>query len=187
MRRITKKSKKGFTLLEMMLSIAIILMVSGLLVTLIVCIKDSFMTVFNQNDSADYAIMFARGFEQSFLGKVVNETTESKFTYKVGIDGSGSYRLMLNGHSVFETAQSKTRNGTLEKWQIKMGYKWDETRNMVSYKIYIWDNYYNPGKLAYTYEDGFVLPHFSDQIGEISVSGSSIDDGYMDTIEFTPA
>jgi prepilin-type N-terminal cleavage/methylation domain-containing protein len=51
------KNKKGFTLLELMLSIAIILIISGLLVGLIVAIKDGYMTVYNQNDSADYALL----------------------------------------------------------------------------------------------------------------------------------
>ncbi|MBP5655836.1 MAG: prepilin-type N-terminal cleavage/methylation domain-containing protein [Clostridiales bacterium] len=190
MRRISKKNKKGFTLLEMMLSIAIIVMISGLLVTLIVCIKDSFMTVFNQNDSADYAMLFARGFEQSFLGKVVNETSDPSYEYHVGVNGAGSYRLFCNSHSVFDTAQSRTQNGTVEKWEIKMGYKWDDSRNMVLYKVYVWDNYYNPGKLAYIYEGGFMIPHFSDQIGEITVSGSNIvsgDTDYKDHIKFKPA
>ena len=198
MRKISKNNKKGFTLLEMMLSIAIILMVSGLLVTLIVCIKDSFMTVFNQNDSADYAVMFARGFEQSFIGKVVNETTENKYEYKVGLDATNSYRLICNGNSVFETSQSKTQNDTKEKWIIKMGYNWDATRNMVNYRVYVWDNYYNPGKLAYIYSSGFMLPHFSDEIGKIEVSGGNIlsggvpgsdghDSEYFDKITFTPA
>ena len=51
--KIIKKNKKGFTLLELMLSIAIITLLSGLLIILVISIKDSFMTVYNQNDSAD--------------------------------------------------------------------------------------------------------------------------------------
>ncbi|MBO4579510.1 MAG: type II secretion system protein [Clostridiales bacterium] len=182
MRRISKNNKKGFTLLEMMLSIAIILMISGLTVILIVTIKDSFMTVYNQNDSADYAMMFGRGFEQSFLDKVVNEHTDNTFKYQVAEISGHSYRLQCNGNSVFSPAQNRTANDTKDKWLIKMGYKWDESRNMVYYRVYVWDNYYNPGKFVYVYEDGFMLPHFSDSIGEISTSGSAIltgGDGYQ--------
>ena len=173
MRRISKNNKKGFTLLEMMLSIAIILMISGLTVILIVSIKQSFMTVYNQNDSADYAMLFGRGFEQSFLDKVVNEHTDSTFKYQVNEVGSGAYRLQCNGNTVFNPAQSRTANDTKDKWLIKMGYKWDETRNMVYYRVYVWDNYYNPGKFVYVYEDGFMLPHFSEAIGTITLSGGS--------------
>ena len=174
MRRIIKKNNKtGFTLMEMMLALAIILMISGLTVILIVSIKKSFMQVYNQNDAADYAMLYGRTFEQSFLGKVVNETTEKKYDYAVKKSG-GSYKLTCNNASVIDFKQSKTQDGTKDKWEVKMGFYWDSSSNTVWYRVYMWDNYYNPGQLAYIYTNNVFLPHFSDAIGSITVSDSAV-------------
>jgi len=180
-----------------MLSIAIIMMISGLTVTLIIAIKDSFMTVYNSNDSTDYAYLYSRAFEQSLLNKVMYEQTDGASSYIYVVSGN---RLRVNTNRVFEPSQGTVNvNGTVkEKWDIYMGYKWDSSKNIVSYKIYVYDAYYNPGKLTYTYKGSVLLPHFSAQIGTIEVGGdpaiSSDKAGYVDedatymrTLTFTPA
>ena len=53
MKKFSKSSKKGFTLVEMMLAIAIIMLISGLFVSLIIAVKDSFYRVYNDDDSSD--------------------------------------------------------------------------------------------------------------------------------------
>ena len=171
--KLINKSKKGFTLLEMMLSIAIILCLSGLLVILIISIKSSFMTVYNQNDSADYAVLQGRGFEQSFLGNVCFDRSIDTFTYTIN-----NNKLTCNSRPVFEPAQSKTQNGTKDKWKIEMYYTYEEADKMVKYKIYVYDNYYNPGKLAYTYNGGFLLPHYDKTV----LTSGNQKDGYFDII-----
>lgn len=169
------KSKKGFTLLELMLSIAIILMISGLLVGLIVAIKDAYMTVYNQNDSADYALLQARTFEQSFLGNAFNGDNDASFEYTIKDN-----QLNCNNTPIVVFNQMKTQGGAKDKWSIVMGFKYEDTTNLVRYRVCMYDNYYNPGKLAYIIEGGFLLPHYD---REITISGSNIGSGYCNTIK----
>lgn len=166
------RNKKGFTLLELMLSIAIIMLISGLLLTFIITIKESFMTVYNQNDSADYAMLQARGFEQSFLGNALNGEDDYTYTIK-------DNKLQCNNHPVFEPSQAKTDHGTKDKWKIVMAFNYDSTTHFVKYKIWMQDNYYNPGKLAYIIENGLLLPH---QDREIELTGSEIEPNYYTNI-----
>ena len=62
-----RKNKKGFTLVELLLSLAIICMIGGVIAGLCASIGSSFGTTYNLNDSADYAALFGKGFENSFL------------------------------------------------------------------------------------------------------------------------
>lgn len=190
MRKINKNNKKGFTLLELMLSIAIIAMISGLFVILIVSIKDSFMTVYNQNDSADYGIMFDRGFEQSFYRNAKYDAAKGSYAYQVK-----NSLLYCNKEIQFPTAQNKTKEGK-PKWDIYMGYQWNPDTFEVKYKINIIDNYYNPGKLTYTIQNSLILPHFNGEVCTVTLSKTpfrssgqtgyqSGDEKYMDAITFT--
>lgn len=197
MKKIIKKSmKRGFTLLELMLVIAIILLISGVFVTMLITIKNSFRTVYNQNDSADYSMLFARGFEQAFISAVYHDTGDTKNEFNVESSG-GEYKLCMNGNPVFEPTQNKAKGGSVDKWKIDMGYKWDPSNRMVYYKIYVWDNYYESEKITYIYSSGFMLPHYSENLGKIETSGSAIlaageegykagDEDYLSKITFTP-
>ena len=189
MRKISKKNKKGFTLLELMLSIAIIAMISGLFVVLIVSIKDSYMTVYNQNDSADYAMLFARGFEQAFYRYVNYDVAKGSYVYEVK-----NSLLYCNSTGVFPTAQNKTKEGKT-KWDIYMGFQWDSDTNVVKYKVNLVDNYYNPGKLTYSFKSSIMVPHFNSEVGSISLSKNPFrksgqvgyetgDEKYMDSITY---
>ena len=73
MRRI-HSSKRGFTLVEMMLALAIITIIGWTTVALMIAIKDSFMTTYNTNDSSDYALLYSNGFENSYLAHTQNKS-----------------------------------------------------------------------------------------------------------------
>ena len=62
-----RKQKKGFTLVEMILSLAIICLLGGVIAGICAAISNSFTTTYNLDDSTDYAMLYARGFENSFL------------------------------------------------------------------------------------------------------------------------
>lgn len=172
MKCVSKKSKKGFTLIEIMLSIAIITIISGLFVALLVAIKDSYLNVYNADDSTDYAMLFAQGFENSFLGTVQDTTETHTVSWKV--DNSQLYR---NSTVVFATNQMKTTtkgtNNVKDKWKIEMTYEYDGT-NTISYHIDVIDNYYNPGQLTCKYDGSFAILHFDNGTITVTDSGHTI-------------
>ena len=63
------KHKLGFSLLEMVLVLAIICLLGGVIGGICLAISNSFITTYNIDDSSDYALLFSRGFENSFLAK----------------------------------------------------------------------------------------------------------------------
>lgn len=191
---ITYKSKKGFTLLEMMLSIAIVTIVSGCLVSLMIGIKDSYISTYNSDDSADYAMLYARGLENSVLSKVQDygtSKTVSSATWNIGTDAStGQKTLLCNGSALFSLNQMKVtprgQTAAIDKWDIQLTFDSNinitknnlgPTNGMIKYTIKVFDNYTNPGTLKCTYEGGFFLPHFDN--GEIKTTNSG------STLQFT--
>ena len=186
MKRVSK-NKKGFTLIEMMLSIAIIMIISGLFVTLIVAIKNSYLSVYNADDSADYAMLFAQGFENSFLSCAQRSDLSSSVTYYVA--NSHLYKEVSGTPElVFSTTQNKvaSQDGYIkDKWDIKMDYEWDSSKNSVKYTITIIDNYYAPGNVCCVYESYVGLPHFDN--GSISVGTKTVGGASVPSITFTPS
>ena len=174
------KNKKGFTLLEMMLSIAIITIVSGCLVSLMIGIKDSYINTYNSDDSTDYAMLFAQGLENSVLATVQDQGAHPVKTavWKVGTytgdDGATHTALMMNGTPVFKLkqmqVQPKGKNKIVDKWSITL--EFDPTTNitasnvgptkgMINYTITVRDNYYDPQHpIKCVHNGGFLLPHF---------------------------
>lgn len=157
MRRFNK-NKRGFTLVEMMLSLAIIAIIFGLTTALMMSINDSFTLTYNLNDANDYAVLYGYGLENSVLSEVSKKSaTDWKVTDSI---------LYYNDTPVFEPKQMQTHqngNGPLvDKWDIKMGYKIDPSnKSLVNYVVLVYDNYYNPGALMCKYEGSFWLPHSS--------------------------
>ena len=183
---IIHKTKRGFTLLEMMLAIAIVTIISGCLVSLIVAIKDSYLSTYNSDDSADYAMLFAQGFENSFLAATQNRSSiPSKASYtwsikkKADANGIMFDTLYKDSTPVFSLSQMTVRrsgeSSNVAKWLIKMEYSWNSTNGMVNYTIYVIDNYYNPGHMKCVYNGGFLMPHFNGTDYEISTTAANAD------------
>lgn len=158
-------SKRGFTLVEMMLALAIITIIGWTTVALMIATKDSFMTTYNTNDSASYALMYANGFENSFLEHTQNGKP-GKFGTTQG-DGTGTNDSVLeqaDGVPVFKPRQLKTTNvnskKTVDKWLIRMYFHTDATdaSQTVKYKIIVVDNYYSPTPKVMCTMDGSVWP-----------------------------
>ena len=72
-----RSNKRGFTLVEMLLAIAITLLISGLFVTLIATVRASYYRTYNDNDCADIAAMYAEALENTVLYDVQNGAADN--------------------------------------------------------------------------------------------------------------
>lgn len=165
--RSTNKNRRGFTLVEMMLALAIITIVFGLTTALMVTLKDSFVMTYNLNDSSDYAVLYGFGIENSVLAKVAKKESA---TWKIDTyedESAGikkNYVLMCDDDNyVFLPSQMQTTdsNGNVvDKWIVETYYNVDGS--MINYIVIIKDNYYNPTKpVTCKYEGSFWIPHSS--------------------------
>ena len=180
MKKLGKSSKKGFTLVEMMLAIAIIMLISGLFVSLIIAVKDSFYRVYNDDDSSDYAALYAQALENQVLYDVQNGNTRSyhmsvtDYILVTGDDDDTFGFRSMNSFNQNKDGKYKWRaylviehnaDGSLPTTNKQTG----ETiaDNTVQYSIYMVDNYYNPGQLVQKYTGSFWVPtHGSFQAGD---------------------
>ena len=166
--KMINKNKKGFTLVEMMLSLAIIMLIGGVVVSLVVSISNSFNTTYNIDDSADYAMLYAKGFENSFLAN----------SQKGGASGSNCYWVVNTDSTTVPTLKVKTADasdpvpvfdpqflgteGSDYKWEILMFYKWDEANECVLYRVLLKDNFNSTG-FTYMYDGSFWVPRYTDR------------------------
>lgn len=172
------KSKKGFSLVELVLAIAIIILIGGVIAGICGAISNSFVTTYNIDDSTDYAMLYARGFENSFLAYsqskngVANDTYKWKIKDAKGDVGTIPTLVVTTGSgdkAVFDP-QFLGQDDAKAKWNITMFYKFDSSTACVMYRIFIKDNY---DDTAITRYDGsFWLPRF-EQCAEYACVGSS--------------
>lgn len=155
-------SKRGFTLVEMMLALAIITIIGWTTVALMMAIRDGFMTTYNTNDSSDYAVLYGNGFENTYLKHTQDNTDATIYvdpadaTLKWGTNDTDV---------VFKPSQMKTTNRTthnvVDKWIIRMYFHADpaDYSRTINYKVVILDNYYTPNKIMCVYEGSCWAPH----------------------------
>ena len=167
----TSKNRKGFTLVEMLLSLAIICMIGGVIGGLCVSIANSFATTYNIDDSADYAMLYAKGFENSFLactqgsGVKTNEWSW-EVTNTKGVNGPPLLKVTKPGTGtapVF-TPRFIGTTSTPSKWRVIMFFSVEQKTNatksaLVKYRIYMRDNYSNTSYI-YRYDGSFWVPRF---------------------------
>lgn len=193
MKRLSKH-KLGFSLVEMVLVLAIICLLGGIVGGLCLAISNSFITTYNIDDSSDYAILFARGFENSFLARQQSTATNGLTTWFV--DTSTSYAtyptLRVKEGSgaptaVFEPQFLGGSDGTY-KWKIYMFYKWEEASERVLYAIILKDNKTGTD-FTYFYQGAFWVPRYLDRkeytgsSKNIMVSGNQLTSTFLtDTV-----
>ncbi|MCH4153576.1 MAG: prepilin-type N-terminal cleavage/methylation domain-containing protein [Saccharofermentans sp.] len=153
-----RKNRRGFTLVEMVLSLAIISIIFGLTTTLVVCVRNSFMSTYNLNDSSDYAVLYGSGFENSILSHTQNRVSGKWYISNNILTCSGT-PVFVPDHLQTRQKDSET---IVDKWNIAMYFNYTESSSRVRYIVCVTDNYYNPGKLIYTYSSMVWLPHFAD-------------------------
>ena len=162
-----RNSKRGFTLVEMMLAIAITLLISGLFVTLIATIRASYYRTYNDNDCADIAAMYAEALENTVLYDVQNKAAD---TIKIGDhsilqNSNTACKIDFSGIANFNTV-SDGSGATIDKWIIRMICDFDASTGEFRYKFFFLDNYIQPGYLHYVYEGSFWIPNYSEYVAQ---------------------
>lgn len=200
MNKFRKNRKKGFTLVEMVLSLAIICLLGGVIAGVCAAISNSFGTTYNIDDSTDYAMLYGKGFENSFListqgGGASGDTWEwyvdsaNKIPY-LKLKTSNPNKTV----NVFEPKMIGNKT-TDSKWKIYMFYRFNDTTATVDYKIFIKDNYAKT-PYVYVYEDSFWVPQFEKRaefagVGSsrtVTVGGNTMsEDTFKQTYHFTDA
>lgn len=152
------KNKHGFTLVEVMLAIAIICLIGGLFVELIYATTDSYYRTYNQNDATDYAQLYARAIENNIL-RDIDISADGTYIYSIEPDATGCpYYLQRDGVNLFSTGLAQMTNSSgVAKWRIYIG-DVTYTNNVCSYTIYMVDNYRSPGTLVLEYPTSFYVP-----------------------------
>ena len=165
-------TKRGFTLVEMMLALAIIVVIGWTTVALMIATRDSFMTSYNTNDSSDYATLYSNGIENTYLAH-----TQYKTNSTITIDKNHSI-LKDNGVQVFAPNQMSTKNvntgATVDKWEIRAYYFFDTAaagQQLVKYKVFVVDNYYSPSyRVMCIQENAVWAPHMG--YGKVTLSNT---------------
>ena len=182
--KMIKKNRKGFTLVELMLSIAIICLLGGVIVSVVMAISNSFTTTYNIDDSADYAMLFAKGFENSFLANTQKTGHKDDvwewYVANPQSDGDVSVPTLMvktpdktTATAVFDPMYLGG-NTSPYKWEILMFYKWDPATENVLYRVYLQDNF-NDSNFVYSYDGSFWVPRYGDRKANNKANGRSID------------
>ncbi len=182
----TYKNRKGFTLVEMLLSLAIICMIGGVIGGICFQISNSFVTTYNIDDSADYAMLYAKGFENSFLASTQGAgSTGKKWTwYMSNPQGNGGHpALMLKDPTKTKEVFTPMHIGnstTPSKWSVFMFFAKEEhgpatsKSILVKYRIYIRDNYSRTDYI-YRYDGSFWVPRFQERAEQDGATNRSIE------------
>jgi hypothetical protein len=151
-------------------------MIGGVIGGICVSISNSFVTTYNIDDSADYALLYAKAFENSFLDCTQGAGTKNnKWTWYIdnprGLSGVPLLKVQKPGASATNVFTPKYigNSTTPSKWSVIMFYNVEEkvasgaedTFNavLVNYRIYIKDNYARTDYI-YRYDGSFWVPRF---------------------------
>ena len=148
------KTRKGFTLVEVMLAIAIMVMTAGVFFSLIVVVMKSHLNVVNTNDCEDFALLNARAFENA----VINAKEVGSGSNVISVSGN---QLCKNGAPLFDLEQYKIEPGHQDKWTVEFEYNLSD-KGVCEYTIKLSDNtgaISNVNNYVYEYNNTFYIPH----------------------------
>ena len=156
-----KASKKGFTLIEMLLAIAITMIISGLFISLIVAIRSSYYRTYNDVDCSDIAAMYAEALENTVLYDVQHglddEITIDSLGYLSNSGPNGQGSINFDAIDNF----NRTDGGAAgRKWDIRMLCTFNSTTGEFRYRFFFVDKYVNVDYLHYVYEGSFWIPNY---------------------------
>ncbi len=176
------KNKFGFSLLEMVLAIAIIVLIGGVIAGICASISNSFVTTYNIDESADYAMLYARGFENSFLATTqLDASNGNSWEWTIanpkGLNGTtplltvkkpdNSTEPVFNPR--FMTSDDASDDN---KWGISMFYMYDDTNEVVYYRVFIKDNYQS--NFVSRYDGSFWVPRLMERAERAGAGGRSV-------------
>ncbi len=150
--KIINKNKRAFTLVELMIAIAIICLIMGLFVSLILAVKNSFYRTYTSNDAADYAYLYSKAIENYILRE---SETDPGVEHTFTIDADNNSAFLVDDAEPFSMEQMM-REGNA-KWRVYLDGSVD-ANGLLSYTLYFVDNYVNPGELVLTYKGTLWIP-----------------------------
>lgn len=160
----------GFTLLEMVLVIAILLMISGYIVSTFTIVNRSHLRVTTVNDMHDYASLTLRAIENNICNATkIAASGSDGHTISCG---SGDTAVKLDGNPIlsnFQQYKAQAANGTIkDKWELTMTYSVNQAKKLVTVTITLKDNY--TGNVSYTDSKTIYCPSCKSMAG----SGSTL-------------
>lgn len=155
-----RTNKKGFTLLEMLLAIAITMIIVGLFTTLLVAIRSSYYRAYNDDDCADIAQMYAQALENQVLYDCQNHVSDKIYmddSVLTSDTGDFGFEDIPN----FNNSERVDSDGNpAPKWDIRMICNWNASTSEFTYAFYFIDLYVQPGYVHYVYEGSFWVPNY---------------------------
>ncbi len=176
------KNKFGFSLLEMVLAIAIIVLIGGVIAGICASISNSFVTTYNIDESADYAMLYARGFENSFLATTqLDAANGNSWEWTIanpkGLNGTTPLLTVKkpddSTEPVFNPRFMTSDDASDDnKWGISMFYMYDDTNEVVYYRVFIKDNYQS--NFVSRYDGSFWVPRLMERAERAGAGGRSV-------------
>jgi len=175
-KRETNASKKAFTLIEIVLAMAIMIIVIPLAFSAFYLVQRSHASVAVMNDAKDYASLNSRAIENLVLNASNASVTSSQDTaYDNSIfSNSGVLYLRKGGVSdvLFDYTQYTITSGQ-EKWKVTVDFSLSSGTNTLSYTVHLFDNS-DPSSLTpyYSLSSSVYLPNGNRNENEKLVTGS---------------
>lgn len=159
------KNKKAFTLLEMMISIAIMCLTAAAFFSLILTTRQAHLKVYDVNEACTYATLNAHALENTILNyDTFGISASGGSTHRISTD---STFITLDGTQVF-SYDIKNQSG-VDKWRMTLSVSMDPSDSeVVNYVITAYSNI--TGDVVYTYTGSVWLPHSNDN-GKPDTSG----------------
>lgn len=150
MRKISK-SKKAFTLVELMLAIAIMMIVTPCIVMLILTITKANQAVYRQNDIVDYAYANRLAFETKLMNAQTIGSGDQIISVSNGV-------LTLNGSPLIPVDDYFAEPSGVQTWDVLPFYS-IYTPGVVEYRFL----YYSHSTGDFIYEDAgtIYIPHMN--------------------------
>ena len=175
---VKRNSKRGFTLVEMMLAIAITLIISGFFVTLLVSIRSSYYRTYNDDDCADIAALYAEALENTILYDVQNGITDDE----IKIDPATS--ILVNSKHTITFPAGFNNADVNQKWEIRMLCAFNDRTGEFQYSFYFIDRYVQPGYLHYVYQGSFWIPTYVEFVPRTVGNGDEVAPGETNSWDY---
>lgn len=146
--------RKGFTLLELVLAMAIMLIVVPFMFGTFYIINVSHANVTLINDAKDYAALNGRAIE-NILINAKSVSIGGSGDSVLSFDGDGN--MLLNGARAFNYDHYKVKDGT-QKWLLDVTFSLDAAHKTINYTILVKDNSKAGKPVKYTLSSSVFLP-----------------------------
>lgn len=162
MRKVVKTNKKAFTLVEVMLAIAIMMITMPCIIMLIITIVDANKAVYRHNDVIDYAYVNKQAFENRILNAQTVGSGDHVITCTNGV-------LTCDGAEMFDVGLYFAEPNGVQTWDVRAVFS-VEPNGEVTYNFIYY--LHSTGEEIYTDIGIVYIPHIN-PMNVTSVTGSS--------------